>query len=102
MASLRALVERAAPSDLPILVLGENGTGKELLARAVHDLSPRRGQPFVRMNCAAIPAELVESELFGHGKGAFTGAAERRRGRVGQAHRGTPFLAGSRAIAAAR
>src|SRR6266581_6113578 len=85
MASLRALVERAAPSDLPILVLGENGTGKEILARAVHDLSPRRGQPFVRMNCAAIPAELVESELFGHEKGAFTGAAERRRGRFEQA-----------------
>jgi DNA-binding NtrC family response regulator len=92
MAAVRALVERAAPSDLSILVLGENGTGKELLARAVHDLSPRRGGPFVRMNCAAVPAELVESELFGHEKGSFTGAAERRRGRFEQADGGTLFL----------
>ena len=92
MAAVRALVERAAPSDLPILVLGENGTGKELLARAVHDLSPRRAGPFVRMNCAAVPAELVESELFGHEKGSFTGATERRRGRFEQADGGTLFL----------
>jgi DNA-binding NtrC family response regulator len=92
LASLRALVERAAPSDVPILVAGENGTGKELVARAIHELSPRRAQPFVRMNCAAVPADLVESELFGHEKGAFSGAVAQRRGRFEQADAGTLFL----------
>jgi DNA-binding NtrC family response regulator len=92
MAALRAVVERAAPADVPILILGENGTGKELVARAVHDLSPRREQPFVKMNCAAVPAELVESELFGHEKGAFSGAVAQRRGRFEQADGGTLFL----------
>jgi DNA-binding NtrC family response regulator len=92
IAALRALIERAAPSDVPILILGENGTGKELVARAVHDLSPRRGHAFLKMNCAAVPAELVESELFGHEKGAFSGAFAQRRGRFEQADGGTLFL----------
>jgi formate hydrogenlyase transcriptional activator len=87
-----AQVETVAPTDSTVLILGETGTGKELLARAVHDLSPRREATFVRVNCASIPAGLLESELFGHEKGAFTGALTQRIGRVELAHRGTLFL----------
>jgi DNA-binding NtrC family response regulator len=92
MTALRSRVERVASADAAILILGENGTGKELVARAIHELSPRRAHPFVKMNCAAVPAELVESELFGHEKGAFSGALAQRRGRFEQADGGTLFL----------
>jgi len=85
-------VETVAATDSTVLILGETGTGKELLARSVHDLSPRRGHAFVRVNCASIPAGLLESELFGHEKGAFTGAIAQRVGRLELAHQGTIFL----------
>ncbi len=85
-------VETVAPTDSTVLLLGETGTGKELLARAVHNLSPRRAKTFVRVNCASIPAGLLESELFGHEKGAFTGAIAQRIGRMELAHQGTLFL----------
>ena len=92
MQAVRALIERVAPTDARVLISGESGTGKELAAAAIHDLSPRAGGPFIRLNCAAIPRDLVESELFGHERGAFTGATERRRGRFELAHGGTLFL----------
>ena len=86
------LVRRVAPTDSTVLVLGETGTGKELIAHAIHNMSPRYGCPFVKLNCAAIPFDLLESELFGHEQGAFTGAVAQRVGRFEMADTGTLFL----------
>jgi two-component system nitrogen regulation response regulator NtrX len=94
-AALKAVLEavrRAAPTNATVLLLGESGVGKELVARTVHRNSPRAGQRFVQVNCAAIPEELIESELFGHEKGSFTGATEKQIGKFEQADRGTIFL----------
>jgi formate hydrogenlyase transcriptional activator len=85
-------VETVAPTDSTVLICGETGTGKELIARALHELSPRRGRTFVKLNCAAIPTGILESELFGHEKGAFTGAISQKVGRFELAHQGTLFL----------
>jgi transcriptional regulator with PAS, ATPase and Fis domain len=87
-----AVLERVAPSTATVLILGETGTGKEIVARAIHDASPRRDEPFVTLDCGAIPESLIESELFGHVRGAFTGASSDRRGVFEEAHGGTLFI----------
>ncbi|HEX9310119.1 MAG TPA: sigma-54 dependent transcriptional regulator, partial [Gemmatimonadaceae bacterium] len=92
MNAVRQMIARVAPTDARVLITGESGTGKELVASAIHDASARREKPFVRVNCAAIPRDLVESEMFGHERGAFTGATQMRVGRFELAHRGTLFL----------
>jgi DNA-binding NtrC family response regulator len=92
MQEIHRLIELSAPTTAPVLILGASGTGKELVARTIHDLSPRRDGPFVAVNCSAIPETLLESEIFGHEKGAFTGAVERRIGCFELAHGGTLFL----------
>jgi sigma-54 specific flagellar transcriptional regulator A len=92
MQRVSGLIRQVAPFDSSVLVLGESGSGKELVARTIHDCSPRRDKPFVAINCGAIPAELLESELFGHEKGAFTGAINTRKGRFEMAEGGTLFL----------
>ena len=92
MREVMAQVEQVAASETRVCIRGETGTGKELIARTLHEKSARRDEPFVSLNCAAIPAELMESELFGHEKGSFTGAAARHIGKFEQAHRGTLFL----------
>jgi DNA-binding NtrC family response regulator len=92
MQEVFALVERVAPSNVSVLITGESGTGKEMVARTLHELSPRKAKPFVAVNCAAIPETLIESEIFGHEKGAFTGALERRAGCFELAEEGTLLL----------
>jgi len=92
VATVRDMIGRVAPTDARVLISGESGTGKELVAAAIHAGSSRRDRPYVRVNCAAIPRDLVESEMFGHEKGSFTGATDRRIGRFELAHTGTLFL----------
>lgn len=92
MIHVKRLIEKVAPSDARVLITGANGTGKELVARRLHALSPRSAAPFVEVNCAAIPSELIESELFGHEKGSFTSANKQHKGKFEQADGGTLFL----------
>lgn len=87
-----AMTDKVATTEARVLITGANGTGKELIARRIHDLSPRSSEPFIEVNCAAIPSELIESELFGHEKGAFTSAVKQRKGKFEQAENGTLFL----------
>ena len=92
MQEVYRVIARVVPNDLTVMILGESGTGKELVARAIHDMGPRHRKPFIALNMAAIPRELIESELFGHERGAFTGAAARTAGKFEQAQGGTLFL----------
>ncbi len=92
MMKVREMIDRVAGTDARVLITGDNGTGKELVARALHENSERAGNPFIEVNCAAIPSELIESELFGHEKGAFTSAIKQRKGKFEQADGGTLFL----------
>jgi transcriptional regulator with PAS, ATPase and Fis domain len=92
MRKVYQVIEQAAPTSASVLIWGESGTGKELVAQTIHQLSPRAQMPFVPINCAAIPETLLESEIFGHEKGAFTGAVDRREGCFELADRGTLFL----------
>ena len=90
--NIKEMIAKVGPSDARVLITGENGTGKELVARSLHENSERKGQPFIEVNCAAIPAELIESELFGHEKGAFTSAVKQKKGKFELATKGTLFL----------
>lgn len=92
MKKIKELVQKVAPTNSTVLIQGESGTGKQVLARAVHNLSPRKDKPFVYVNCVALSEQLLESDLFGHEKGAFTGAYQRKKGRLETAHTGTVFL----------
>ena len=92
MSALKSCLPKVAASDVPVLIQGETGTGKEVLARQLHALSPRAGKPFVKLNCAAVPSELIESELFGYERGAFTGAIQKKPGLFELADGGTIFL----------